>query len=86
MKLICKYEKAVYLYNIINTKTETMKTSIIDFVSFQSQGRGHYLMTVQNLMTGELLTDITTDATWYDDFTDEDTRSEAIERIIAHFS
>ena len=63
-----------------------MKQQIIDFVSFTPQGKGHYLITVQDLVTRELLTYTTTDATWYDDFTDEDTSDEAIERIIAHFS
>lgn len=63
-----------------------MSNSIIDFVSFIPQGRGHYQMTVQDLVTGELMTDTTTDSTWYDEYTDEDTREQAIERIIAHFS
>ena len=60
--------------------------SIIDFVSFIPQGKGHYQMTVQNLVTGLFESYVTTDSTWYDDFTDEDTREQAIERIIAHFS
>ena len=63
-----------------------MSNPIIDFVSFIPQGKGHYQMTVQNLVTGLFESYVTTDSTWYDDFTDEDTREQAIERIIAHFS